>query len=430
MSPEFGRRQGGQVLRQGHQVADKASRSWAEGELHSFRRAKEIGDTREVGAIHLAKQECRTARGNDTTVNLGELKVGAHRDIDVDDLTLTAQQIEVGSETDHIRLGGESEALDETGRVKLRKPPMAVKLRQTTFLDMTKLLLLGTGTPAPMVHRAGSSYLVQSGDERLLFDCGPGSGRRLLEAGVNPAEIDHLFLTHLHYDHCVDFPYIVLARWDQGVGRISDLPVYGPAPLRRMSQRLFAEDGAFGPDLRARTEHPGSHYIYEARGGILPRRSPEPQITEVENGSRIESAGWSLDVAEVVHVQPQLTCLAYRLTTPDATIVFGGDTAPVATLTQLAKGADVLLHMCHFINGAVTDERLTCCCSGHLDAAQTAHDAGVRTLVLVHITSQLETPGVRERVLHEVAQVFDGQIIFGEDQLTVPLGGIDMEPVR
>jgi hypothetical protein len=86
--------------------------------------------------------------------------------------------------------------------------------------------------------------------------------------------------------------------------------------------------------------------------------------------------------------------------------------------------------MCHFINGAVTDERLTCCCSGHLDAAQTAHDAGVRTLVLVHITSQLETPGVRERVLHEVAQVFDGQIIFGEDQLTVPLGGIDMEPVR
>ena len=80
-------------------------------------------------------------------------------------------------------------------------------------------------------------------------------------------------------------------------------------------------------------------------------------------------------------MQPQLTCLAYRLTTPSGTIVFGGDTAPVDRLTELARGADVLLHMCHFINGAVTDERLTNSCSGHLDAAATARDAGVKTLV-------------------------------------------------
>jgi hypothetical protein len=50
--------------------------------------------------------------------------------------------------------------------------------------------------------------------------------------------------------------------------------------------------------------------------------------------------------------------------------------------------------------------------------------------VLVHLTEQLETPGVRERVLHEVAEVFDGQVIFGQDRLDVPLGGITTEPVR
>lgn len=267
-------------------------------------------------------------------------------------------------------------------RGNVRQPPVAVK----NYLSaMTRLLLLGTGTPAPLAHRAGSSYLVQTGDERLLFDCGPGSVRRLLEAGVNPAGIDHLFLTHLHYDHCVDFAYLVLTRWDQGAGRIPELPVYGPPPLVRMSSRLFAADGAFGPDLQARTEHPGSHFIYEARGGILPRRPPEPRVTEVEDGSRVESAAWTLEVAEVAHVQPQLTCLAYRLTTEETTIVFGGDSAP---------------------------------------------DAGVRTLVLVHLTEQLETPGVRERVLHEVAEVFDGQVIFGQDRLDVPLGGITTEPVR
>lgn len=295
---------------------------------------------------------------------------------------------------------------------------------------MTKLLLLGTGTPAPLVHRAGSSYVVQAGEETLLFDCGPGSGRRLLEAGINPAQIDQLFLTHLHYDHCVDYAYMVLARWDQGVGHIPELPVYGPAPLAHMTERLFAADGAFGPDLAARTEHPGSHFIYEARGGVMPRRPPMPVVREIAHGDRVETDNWTLDVAEVVHVQPQLTCLAYRLTTADATIVFGGDTAPVDSLTQLARGADVLLHMCHFINGVVTDERLTSCCSGHLDAARSARDAGVGTLVLVHLTEQLETPGVRERMLHEVAEIYDGQVICGQDLLDVPVGRIETEEIQ
>ena len=82
------------------------------------------------------------------------------------------------------------------------------------------LTLIGTGTPAPLAHRAGSSYLAEVGGQKLLFDCGPGSVRRLLEKGERLTEIGHLFLTHLHYDHCVDYGYFTLTRWDQGVGRI------------------------------------------------------------------------------------------------------------------------------------------------------------------------------------------------------------------
>ncbi len=100
---------------------------------------------------------------------------------------------------------------------------------------MTRLQLLCTGTPAPLAHRGGSSYLVQTGDETLVFDCGPASVRRMFEAGLALTSIDHLFLTHLHYDHCVDFAYLVLTRWDQGVGQIPELRVYGPAPTAHMS---------------------------------------------------------------------------------------------------------------------------------------------------------------------------------------------------
>lgn len=291
------------------------------------------------------------------------------------------------------------------------------------------LTLLGTGTPTPLVHRAGSSYLVTLNDEYLLFDCGPGCVRRLLRKGVSPAQITSLFLTHLHYDHCVDYGYLVLNRWDQGAGHIPELAVFGPPPVNQMTDALFGAQGAFAPDLSARTEHPGSHFIYEQRGGVMPRARPSPVVTEVSHGSVIERDTWRLEVAEVVHVQPQLTCLAYRMEIGGRSIVFGGDTAPVDTLTQLAQGADILLHMCHFINGVVTDPRLTECCSGHLDAARTARDAGVQTLVLVHLTEQIERPGMRERILAESAHVFAGTIILGEDLLDVPLGAVQAEAI-
>ena len=292
------------------------------------------------------------------------------------------------------------------------------------------LTLIGTGTPSPLLHRAGSSYLVETGDTVLLFDCGPGSVRRLLRKGLGPDDVTHLFLTHLHYDHCVDYPYLVLSRWDQGTGKIPELDVCGPAPLARTTDRLFATDGAFGPDLEARTRHEGSEFIYEMRGGVLPRQRPVPNVTEVGHGDTIEGEDWHVTVAEVIHVQPYLTCLAYRLDVSDTSIVFGGGTASIDTLTELARDADVLLHMCHMMNGVVTDPRLTDCYSGHLDAARTALDAGAQTLVLVHITNQMEGPGVRERILPEVCEIYDGNVVFGEDLMEIPIGGVTQEEIR
>ena len=283
------------------------------------------------------------------------------------------------------------------------------------------LTLLGTGTPAPALRRAGSSYLVTTGSQTLLFDCGPFSVRRLLEAGHRPTDVTGLFLTHLHYDHCVDYGHLVLTRWDHGAGRIPDLNVYGPSPTARMTDLLFGEEGVYGPDLAARTQHPGSHHPYELRGGVLPRIRPRPVVSEVAHGDVVSGDGWTVRTAEVVHCQPQLTCLAFRLETGGRSIVFGGDTAPTPVLTELAAGADVLLHMVHFINGVVTDTRLTSCCSGHLDAARTAQAAGVGTLVLVHISDGVDQPGVRERALSDAADVFDGRIILGEDLLKIPL---------
>jgi ribonuclease BN (tRNA processing enzyme) len=115
--------------------------------------------------------------------------------------------------------------------------------------------------------------------------------------------------------------------------------------------------------------------------------------------------------------------LAYRLDAPAGSIVFGADTSPTPRLTELARAANVLVHMCHFLNRPGIDPRITRSCSGHLDAATTARDAGVGTLVLVHITPEVESREGRERVLAEAAEIFSGRIVFGEDLSTIDLAG-------
>jgi ribonuclease Z len=176
---------------------------------------------------------------------------------------------------------------------------------------------------------AAPSYLLDMDGDSVLIDCGPGSFRRLQEAGVKATDINTVCLTHLHYDHCVDFACLLLSRWDQGAGRIPELDVIGPPGTAAFTEALVGEKGAFNPDLEARTLHPMSHEVYEERGGVLPRERPHSRVTEVVGGSSVARNRWRLTATEVVHAQPYITCLAYRIEASGKSIVFGGDTAPV-----------------------------------------------------------------------------------------------------
>jgi ribonuclease BN (tRNA processing enzyme) len=278
-----------------------------------------------------------------------------------------------------------------------------------------RITLLGTGTPAPTPKRAGSGYLVQTRRDVFVFDCGPGSHVRLLQAGVAVTAVTQLFITHWHYDHFTDLPHLVLRRWDQGAGKIPELPIYGPRPIKRILASLFGPKGIFGPDLEARTRNEASVALYEARGGKRPRKPPSPRVTETKHGSVIESNGWTVRAVETPHTQPQLRSLAYRLDCPEGSLVYTGDTGPCQSLVRLARDADVMIHMCHYVSGSEYNEAMRWGCAGHKLAAEHAQAAGVKTLVLTHLTEQVDSDGVRERVIRDVAEIFPGRIIFGED---------------
>jgi len=289
-----------------------------------------------------------------------------------------------------------------------------------------RITLLGTGTPAPSLERQSSGYLVEVAGDLLVFDHGPGAHHRLLESGRRAVDVTHAFFTHLHYDHCMDYPRLVLQRWDMGADRVSDLEVYGPPPIARMTELLFNDDGVYGPDIRARVEHRSSLDVFQARGGTLPRQRPAPRVTEVHAGAVIKGREWTVTTGHAAHVQPQLECLAYRIDGEDGSICYSGDSGACDALVELARGCDILIQMNHHFSGTEPSLPYRAACGNHQDNAVLARKAGVKTLVLTHALPQIDRPGIREQIVHEIRQVFEGRVIWGEDlmELTIPRPGV------
>ena len=293
-----------------------------------------------------------------------------------------------------------------------------------------KLTLLGTGTPAPSLKRHGSGYMIEIGDDLLLFDHGPGAQHRLLQAGKAPTDASHLFVSHVHYDHILDYPRLLLQRWDQGAGCIPELKVFGPPPIAGITDRLIGNDGAFAADIHARIHHQASKDVFTARNGTLPRRPPVPEIREIGPGDWIEGTGWRVRAGLANHMAPFMVCLGFRIETDAATIVYSGDNGGInPDMIDLASDCDILIHMCHFPSGMEPTPEFRESSGSHLDVAETAKRAKARTLVLTHMIALMDEPGVMERIVGEMRDIYDGTIIVGEDLMTVPLSPVTLSRI-
>jgi len=278
----------------------------------------------------------------------------------------------------------------------------------------TRLYIIGCGTPTPTPERFGSCLILEQGDQRLMFDCGPGSTCKMARMGLSPPGISHLFFTHHHYDHNADYPCFLLCRWDHEREGVPRLKVYGAVPTARITERLIGPQGAFVDDWHVRVVHPASQEVFAARGGKVPRPKPDFEICEIAAGERVEAGAFAVTAGRAVHLQPMMECLAYRIDWEDSAMVITGDTGRHEDLEALAKGAVTLV-----VNVWDHQEKMSAALSsgfcGTLDAAQMAAAAGVARLVVTHQGPNLCRPGSREKAIADMASVFKGEIIFGEE---------------
>ena len=283
---------------------------------------------------------------------------------------------------------------------------------------MARVHVLGAGTPTPTATRFGSSFVVETGDEYVMVDCGPAATHKLVKAGLWPTQIDYLFFTHHHFDHDVDYPCFLLCRWDQSIGRENQLQVYGPALTEKITEGIIGENGVFAHDWKARVGHPVSQRVHVNRGGTLPRKPPDVFARDVGPGRVFSGRDWEVTAAPAEHVQPYLDSLAYRLDTPDGSIVFTGDTQPCQSVVDLARDADAMLCMCWDDQEVMeqNDEAPFQC--GTTGAAKMAQEAAVKRLVLVHVGPHLAGHGPMEKGIGDIRKFYDGEVIFSDELMS------------
>lgn len=249
-----------------------------------------------------------------------------------------------------------------------------------------KVTVVGTGTASLRLRRRHSCVVVEAGGEVLVFDLGFGAVRSMRRAGLDPSAVDRIFFIHFHPDHTVGVvPLLFSIKYGKGAPRARPLTITGPEPFLgfwRSFTRVWGRRVLGG---------------YPAKISELPRKCPVP----------LDLPRCSLTWAPARH-NPE--SIAYRLESAGKAFVITGDTEYAESVVELARGAHTALIDCSF-----PDQRPV---PGHLTpggVARVASEAGIRRVVLTHISPEAE----RLDLVAEVSRGCAGEVIVAEDGLVL-----------
>lgn len=246
------------------------------------------------------------------------------------------------------------------------------------------LIVLGSGMPVPDPERAGPAYAVVYQNRTLLFDAGAGVMRRVAAAGLRIDGFDGVFLTHLHSDHTLGLPDVLLTTWV--MGRRTPLTVYGPEGTAHMVSAIL---DAWREDIAVRTTGLERGQPNGQRATVRTIAANLNHATEV----LYDSAGLKVSAVRVPHGEWQ-HAFAFLIETPTRRMVLSGDAAPSSALIEAAKGADVLMHETYPAvrlkpenrpGGDAWPQYMRSVHTSDVEVGQLAAKAGVRRLVLSHI---------------------------------------------
>lgn len=274
-----------------------------------------------------------------------------------------------------------------------------------------KVIILGSGTPIPDPSSSGPCVAVVVNGQAYLFDAGVNVVRQAQAAAekFNLASLDathltRLFITHLHSDHTLGYPDLMLTPWV--VGRREPLQVYGPKGTRAMTDHLKQ---AYAADIQVRTG--GLEGLNDA--GLV------VQVHEIEGAGVIyKDENITVRSIEVKHGSwPQ--AFGYAIDAGGRKIVISGDTRPTQSIIEACRGCDVLVHEVYSedrFNLVFGQSRGQYHRTFHTSTAQLAELASQAKPKLMVLYHQLYF-GDPEKVdlVNEIRRTYTGPVVNGRD---------------
>jgi len=268
----------------------------------------------------------------------------------------------------------------------------------------TKVVLLGTGTPALAPGRYQSATAIIVNDQPYIVDCGSGCLERIVEARTNGIQqlafekLNKLFLTHFHPDHTVGLPGFLINPWIRGRKKIE---IHGPSGTREMIEGIL---GTFRKGINEHLNHGPKKLdnlrvdAYDFNEGIIYR----DELVEVE-------------AIKVIH--GTFDAYGFKFKTLDKTIILSGDTRPVSELYQKASNCDILIHEVYCeaeiqqLPQRFRDYFKEVHTSG-TELGRIAHEVNPGLLVLTH---QILYNSPKTELIAEIRVNYKGKLAFGND---------------
>lgn len=287
-----------------------------------------------------------------------------------------------------------------------------------------EITFLGTSSAVPTKHRNHTSIALKAFGEVMLFDCGEGTQRQLIEAKISPMKIDKIFITHYHGDHILGLAGLIQSIGFRG--REKDLDIYGPKGLLSLINAIShmgffqinynlnlheIEEGIILDEEKyivetVKVEHNITNMAYSVTEKKKPRFLREkaielgvpvgPLFGKLHNGEEVTVNGETIKPEEVLGDTRQ-----------GKKFTFSGDTRPCEQMIKLAENSTILIHESTY-EEADKEHAIANAHSTVKEAANIAKEANVNQLVLTHISTRYTDDEVMKK---ESKEVFENTII-------------------
>lgn len=251
-----------------------------------------------------------------------------------------------------------------------------------------ELFTLGTGAAWPDADRSAPAFLVKHAGTPYLIDCGGGTCHQLMKVGCKPSELTHILITHIHIDHCVEFPSLVFGAYL--TGKSGEYKVYGPEGVAHFTKSIFNDTYDFAKAMMKN----------------LRKIDIDIKTKEFSTGIILKENELVIDSIPVEH---GINTLAYRFTAGGKKLVFSSDTAPCANLIKISKDADVLVIECSFPESFGIK-------NGHCIPSQVgkiAEEANVNSVILTHLFPVCKDK--ENEMIAEIKKYYHGEVTVAED---------------